>query len=183
MQALNELVERRDPVKKAERVINKNIKKLLCGEALPDSSTDSEEGTALKQSGHCPVQTYSREGTALKQSGRKGMRVRVSATTKHQVWQRGGGYCTHEFSKGYPCGSRMMLELDHIVPVDCRCPMLVLLGSLKVMKYRQSDQRYYTTLFFIDVKSSCYTKASLAWDLLREACPRSWRGHVFSHFL
>ena len=129
MQALNELVERRDPVKKAERVINKNIKKLLCGEALPDSSTDSEEGTALKQSGHCPVQTYSREGTALKQSGRKGMRVRVSATTKHQVWQRDGGYCTHEFSKGYPCGSRMMLELDHIVPVDCRCPMLVLLGS------------------------------------------------------
>ena len=102
MQALTELVDRRDPVKKAQRVVNKIEQKLSLVES---------ESTALKQGG------LADEATALKQGRQKFVRVRVSAATKHNVWNRDKGYCTHELHKGYPCGSRMMLELDHIIPV------------------------------------------------------------------
>ena len=54
MQALSELVDRRDPVKKAQRVVNKIEQKLSLVES---------EATALKQGG------LADEATALKQGG------------------------------------------------------------------------------------------------------------------
>ena len=110
MQALEELVERRDPLKKAERALSK----------MGDESVVAQEETALKQEDASdltsPLQDIS-VFPALKQFGSKYTRIRIPARIKHQVWQRDQGSCTHQFSDGSYCSSRMMLEIDHIVPV------------------------------------------------------------------
>jgi 5-methylcytosine-specific restriction endonuclease McrA len=41
----------------------------------------------------------------------------VSAQVKNAVWKRDGGQCTFVSDGGQRCGSRRLLELDHIEPV------------------------------------------------------------------
>jgi 5-methylcytosine-specific restriction endonuclease McrA len=118
MQALEELVDRRDPVKRAERAEAKSQRKNL------SRDEDFIEATALKQAddvvlnrGLCRGLP---SGPALKKEASqtsKVARLKIPAATRHKVWLRDGGYCTHELSPGIPCESKMMLEVDHIVPV------------------------------------------------------------------
>ncbi len=118
MQALEELVDRRDPLKRAERAEAKSPRKNQCGEE------DVGKATALKQSkDEVLIRDVCSDGflgPALKQDAfqtQENKRFKIPAATRHKVWLRDGGYCTHELSPGIICKSRMMLEVDHIVPV------------------------------------------------------------------
>ena len=118
MQALEELVNRRDPLKKAERAQSKSPRKKEPGDE------DLGNSTALKQSDdavlHRDLGTDGSSGPALKQDSvqtPRNTRVKIPAATRHKIWLRDGGYCTQELSPGIACDSRMMLEVDHIVPV------------------------------------------------------------------
>ena len=118
MQALDELLDRRDPIKKAQRSEAKSQQK------SKPSDEDLGVSSALKQTDDIVLTSDpSRDGhsrLALKQDTfqpLKMTRLKIPAATRHKVWLRDGGYCTHELSPGMPCESRMMLEVDHIVPV------------------------------------------------------------------
>jgi hypothetical protein len=119
MQALEELVDRRDPLKKAERAKAKSPRKNQGRE-----EKDLGKATALKQADDEALSTLLIVGgfssPALKQDAfqnPKNTRFKIPAATRHKVWLRDGGYCNHELSPGVFCKSRMMLEVDHIVPV------------------------------------------------------------------
>jgi 5-methylcytosine-specific restriction enzyme A len=126
MLAIEELVDRRDPVKKSEWAAARAMKKTqIDGQEYGDATAARQaDYTAARQSGASDLdsdgQTAPVELSALKQDapGRpKLARIRIPAAIRHKVWQRDGGYCTNVLSPGYPCQSRMMLEVDHIVPV------------------------------------------------------------------
>jgi 5-methylcytosine-specific restriction endonuclease McrA len=83
-------VERRDPMKKAERAEKRANKKSAGPSRSPDKS--SAPGQAL-------------------------MRQPVPAAVVHQVWLRDHGRCTYISQSGQQCSAQRMLEIDHIVPV------------------------------------------------------------------
>ena len=114
MQAIEELVERRDPLKKSERAAARAMK-----QTQGDGPGDGDV-TATRQSAPTATRQSAPMVSALKQDAPdrpKLARIRIPAAIKHKAWQRDGGYCTHELSAGYPCQSLMMLEVDHVVPV------------------------------------------------------------------
>jgi len=122
MKALTELVERKDPLKKSERALNKMGLDIKGSESEIMTSKDE---TALKQEGASDLNSVStsqasQEPPASKQGEprtAKYIRPKIPAIIKHKVWQRDQGLCTHQFAGGSPCGSKMMLEVDHILPV------------------------------------------------------------------
>ncbi|MCX6117128.1 MAG: HNH endonuclease signature motif containing protein [Proteobacteria bacterium] len=118
IQALEEFVDRRDPLKKAERAEGKSHRKNQFDEE------DLGKATALKQSKDEGLNRHvCSDGLlapALKQDvfqTQRNKQFKIPAGTRHKVWLRDGGYCTYELSPGIICKSRMMLEVDHIVPV------------------------------------------------------------------
>ena len=85
----DEFLERRDPVKKAERVLQKAVMK--------------------------PV-TKAKEPTSPAKPEARAPRT-IPASVRHEVWTRDSGTCTyiHE-SRGKACRSKFGLELDHVHP-------------------------------------------------------------------
>jgi 5-methylcytosine-specific restriction endonuclease McrA len=118
MKALEELVDRRDPIKRAERAEAKSQRKnLSCDDDLINATALKKADDGVLNSGHSKGLP---SGPSLKQDTfqtPKVTRLKIPAATRHKVWLRDGGYCTHELSRGIPCESRMMLEVDHIIPV------------------------------------------------------------------
>lgn len=86
IKALGDLLDKRDPLRKAERA------------------------AARKEKAESPS-----PGKAESPSPGKGGRPSIPAVTRHTVWLRDGGQCTWVHPDGSRCPERSMLELDHIV--------------------------------------------------------------------
>ncbi len=122
MKALTELVERKDPLKKSERALNKMAPSIKGSESKIMISIAE---TALKQASESELHSSSTIHASQVRPASKQWtsrppvysRIKVPALMKHKVWQRHQGLCTHQFSGGNTCSSRMMLEIDHIIPV------------------------------------------------------------------
>jgi 5-methylcytosine-specific restriction endonuclease McrA len=96
--ALEALLDRNDPLRKAERTARRREKN--SGKA---SCVDPKAATASV-------------GVAAANNRR---RRPLPAALRHEVWLRDSGQCTYEADDGHRCTERAMLEVDHIVPV-CR---------------------------------------------------------------
>jgi len=90
MQAVEELLERRDPMRKAERA------------AARASAAAQEDPEASKQPAHAV------------RPGAK--RPAVPADVRHQVMLRDRAQCTWVNTSGTRCPERLVLEMDHLVP-------------------------------------------------------------------
>ncbi len=103
LKAFADLLDRRDPLRKAERAAQK--------------STSLKKATAtVLSTGIGAVVTGA---SALKQRGVETAtinRPKIPAAVRHSVWLRDQGKCTYKFSDGTPCGTKMMLEVDHRTP-------------------------------------------------------------------
>lgn len=95
LKAALDLLEKRDPLKKAERAEKRENAK---------AKTRPE-----------PVQVEVPEEAVKCENKREPIPGKV----KNEVWLRDGGSCTYIHGDGKRCGSRMMIELDHIIMV-CR---------------------------------------------------------------
>lgn len=105
MKALSDLVDRRDPVKKAERVLSKVNETGV----TPSLKKDGERSSQPRPFG---LPSLKKERVGRPNSARP----KIPAKILHKVWQRDQGFCTHQYPNDHRCGSRMMLEVDHIVP-------------------------------------------------------------------
>jgi hypothetical protein len=96
--ALTGLLERRDPMQKAERA----------------------EVRARKKEGLSPIrkenELSSLRNTACGTSVKKG-RIPIPAHVRHRVYLRDGGRCAYTEKDGKRCNSRVALQIDHLIPV------------------------------------------------------------------
>ena len=103
------MVERRDPMKKAERSLTK-----VAAKSLPVAAPAQDEDEAAEvPSVAAPGQAYDE----FIETSRYDRRKAIPASIKHAVFLRDQGRCVHRFGDGSLCGSRSALELDHRIPV------------------------------------------------------------------
>lgn len=116
IKALGDLLDKRDPLRKAERAVARKKK------------TKAEVASPWKESGQTPA--FASEAPSpgkddhrrLQQAQRLASpgkevpfhRPAVPAAVRHAVWIRDGGQCTWQHPDGSPCNARSMLELDHV---------------------------------------------------------------------
>jgi len=94
--AVESLLERRDPLRRAERAAARKEKTPAAQRRL---SPDTRRPPNAMAKGH--------------------RRRHIAAAVRNEVWLRDGGRCTYEAADGRRCSERAMLEIDHVVPV-CR---------------------------------------------------------------
>jgi hypothetical protein len=109
MAAVKVLLDRRDPMRKAER--SARHKRAAARQSARGEAVSKKRGPAKPVVGPVPTLSAARQ-SAL---GRP-QRPAIPAVVRHAVWLRDGGRCTYAFESGERCGERMMLELDHIHP-------------------------------------------------------------------
>jgi hypothetical protein len=107
IQAVDDLLWRRDPVLKAERaqkIAGRRARVLLQGAALAQAEISNEnlDSPSLPAA---PAQA--------------GKRTTIPSSFRHHVWLRDQGQCTWKHPSGERCSERKMLELDHLLMV-CR---------------------------------------------------------------
>jgi hypothetical protein len=118
VKALDDLLERRDPCRRAER-------------AEARAKAKASSGVAAAGQGHetvdqAPAADLSPEEggdiVAARQRGQTPSRGRpaIPAAVRHAVWRRDGGRCTFLRTDGSRCEERAMLELDHFPIPWCR---------------------------------------------------------------
>ncbi len=108
-QALDEFLERHDPVKKAKRAVERKEKKSTAesrSDRVPDSANADDRSTAMTD-GDAKLCTY-------RVSGRKPL----TADQNHAVFARDGGQCTHRDAQGRRCTNDRFLHVHHIRPVS-----------------------------------------------------------------
>ena len=112
--ALNILLDRKDPMRKAERAVLASASKQN-GPDLEVSATESAEVIipAARQDSLRSTQPRLTFGLAIK--GRR--RTHIPNAIRHRVWQRDKGNCTHDLGHGHICGDRYMIEVDHLIPL------------------------------------------------------------------
>jgi hypothetical protein len=93
--AIESLLERRDPLRRAERAAARKQRPAAATATPPAANTTRPDNNAGKARRPIPV------------------------AVKNEVWLRDGGRCTYVAADGRRCEERAMLEIDHIVPV-CR---------------------------------------------------------------
>jgi 5-methylcytosine-specific restriction endonuclease McrA len=134
MKSLGDLLEKRDPLRKAERAAARKERS-----ESKDQTCDTLLGPKLKDTNPSPEKTWSPDevgveaaspekegvidgegvgseiGTATSHRKEAGTtRPAIPAAIRHAVWLRDQGKCTFEFPNGSRCGDRTMLELDHL---------------------------------------------------------------------
>lgn len=91
-EALDTLLDKRDPMRKAERAATRQEKKAI----IPAARQENNHQSSI------PVQKIVQQRPA------------IPAVIRHTVWRRDGGQCTWIYEGGKRCPERMMLELDHL---------------------------------------------------------------------
>lgn len=107
---LTEFIERRDPVKRAERAIAKKAAKSSSAE------TSSAETSTVPPSTTPPAVTAKFQPELCARRVRS--RQPLTAAQKHSVFARDGGRCTHVDSSGERCATDRWLHLHHLTPVS-----------------------------------------------------------------
>ena len=106
IKALNDLIEKRDPMKKAERALLRKEKK-----EASTSAPKSDDRINIDKS-VTPIINTPPPSSSLKTLARY-----VPAEQKHQVYQRDKGHCAFIDHRGRPCLSTTTLQVDHVIPV------------------------------------------------------------------
>jgi hypothetical protein len=121
VKAFTDLLEKRDPLQKAERAIARAGR-------LKSPSPEKEGGVGVKQETvNAPSpEKESGEGVRLEVVGltmtkgvapspeKESQRPAIPQEIRHLVWARDGGCCTWRHPDGTRCSERSMLELDHV---------------------------------------------------------------------
>ena len=97
--ALDDLLNKRDPIRMAERAASAQRRR--------------ESGSAAHESCGTATATSNKGSECAAPAQQKITTRYVPAAVRHQVWMRDNGQCTHRYPDGSRCGERMMLELDH----------------------------------------------------------------------
>ena len=108
--ALEELLDRRDPLKKAERAAAAQKSSAAKQEGAQKSSAAKQEP---EEEDAGPADAPTQGTVALKQ---RASRPSIPAKIRHLVWLRDEGACTYRYPDGTLCGSKVMVELDHQLP-------------------------------------------------------------------
>lgn len=115
--ALEETLERRDPMRRAQRYAARQDKPA----ANPTAKDPDPQGIARPESmvtGATPAQAGAVPGQADAVAvAAPGQRTPLPAALRHQVYLRDGGVCQQRMPDGSRCGATRMLEVDHRVPV------------------------------------------------------------------
>jgi|GEM_PF-1788858 len=114
IKALGDLLEKRDPLRKAERAAARREKSECPSPGKEDlglSTSVSDAPTPGKEVERC-LQGVSEAPSPGK--GARPNRPAIPAAIRHIVWLRDGGQCTWTHPDGSRCTERSMLELDHI---------------------------------------------------------------------
>lgn len=126
VKAVGDLLERRDPMVAAEKAARRKAAapspeqvRVAATEDPARAKVASPEKarTAAADAEGCHSSTT--PPPSEKRSTVRKPRAAVPASVVHQVWLRDQGQCTEKLADGSRCPERMMLEVDHIVPV-CR---------------------------------------------------------------
>ncbi|MEK7790065.1 MAG: HNH endonuclease signature motif containing protein, partial [Deltaproteobacteria bacterium] len=88
-QALEDLLEKRDPMRKIERAKKREVSQ-------------------------APGETKRKENTPEKSE--KFLSRYISQETRRKVWERDGGRCSYENAEGRRCGERNFIQIDHVQP-------------------------------------------------------------------
>jgi hypothetical protein len=106
--ALEEIVRREDPLKKAERAVTAEVKR-------------SKKETIISLCSNKPEDQAKREGESNKillGPGRVAQRIPLDAHTKHLVNLRDQARCTFKDEKGERCGERKWMHIHHKLSVS-----------------------------------------------------------------
>ena len=137
LRAIEDLLDRRDPVRRAQRAKVRSEKKQVLGSS--DRSAAGAGSTHKKPSDRNEQQrSVSPPVPDRSESLQRIARPPIPRQTQHNIWLRDGRRCTHRYPDGDRCEETMMLELDHISPWS-RCRTHVE-GNLRVV-CRRHNQR------------------------------------------
>ena len=119
VKALDDLIDKRDPQKKAERAAARQEKRAATapGQSTATQASEQVASEKRKPEGGRDVGT---EGTAPVQSRRSKTRPAVPKAIEHAIRMRDGGQCSWIFPDGSRCPERGALELDHVETMWCR---------------------------------------------------------------
>jgi hypothetical protein len=112
--ALGDLLEHRDPLRKAERAKQRQQKK--------DQGKSSEEGVAPGRTPPetvVPVTSVRDSATPEGTPATKKHRSAIPMAVRHEVWSRDDGRCTWTEVDGSRCKEKFNLELDHVQTMHC----------------------------------------------------------------
>ncbi len=113
VKALEDLLDKRDPLRKAERAMARfenspspspSPSPAKTAMAEVETETDAEVVSEPASPGNGGQSPYKKPAT----------RPAIPAAIRHTVWLRDRGQCTWRHSGGSRCPERSMLELDHI---------------------------------------------------------------------
>ncbi|MGE0171674.1 MAG: HNH endonuclease [Oligoflexales bacterium] len=107
VKALNDLLEKRDPLRKAERAAARAEKK-----NSPSAGKEASPHKPVVEQ-HMLKQLPRHDTPPLPSAGKEPRRRAIPQAIKHQVWLRDQGQCTWTFPDGGRCPERGMLGLDH----------------------------------------------------------------------
>jgi len=124
VKALNLLLERKDPMRKAERAAKTSASMQDAPAPKPahdcdhDCDHDYDHGTERKNPATQQESARSawRSGSTSAAGRRNQKRPHIPNAMRHKVWQRDKGRCTHDLGDGTLCGDRYMIEIDHLIP-------------------------------------------------------------------
>ncbi|MEA2113543.1 MAG: HNH endonuclease signature motif containing protein [Patescibacteria group bacterium] len=128
VQALQEFVEKHDPVKKAERQKERQQKKESAAQTaeLQSVTDDSKEAESIIETdgkknesvtSFYPEEDKTESVTNDKSETEKTGRQSISATIVHEVNRRDGGQCTYVSPDGRRCECNRFLHFHHVKPV------------------------------------------------------------------
>jgi hypothetical protein len=136
VKALADLLERRDPLRRAERAEARRVKKDREGldeaqtqgtpavETAVSSANESPAVEAVGLDDPSPAKEVATSRSLLivapPVKGSKRERVSIPAAVRHSIVLRDGGQCSWIFPDGARCPQRGMLELDHVGVMHCR---------------------------------------------------------------
>jgi hypothetical protein len=170
--ALNDLLEKRDPLRRAARANERANKKgqkadtTGTGRAVDQSTfiadtdiadtviDDTDIADTVIDDTECRGRTGS--GTSCPPQHQK-HRPAVPARIKHAVYLRDHGQCTFRYSNGERCPSKSMLEIDHKKPWS-------LGGDHKVDNLRLLCREHNQLTAQIDLGICKYTYAKIGWQ-------------------
>ena len=121
--ALNLLLDRKDPARKAERAattsasMQNSIGYVNSASEKPDTAaTTATEATVEMKTPAARQESQQIKGQCRSIHRRGNKRSHIPNAIRHQVWQRDKGRCTHDFGAGNLCGDRYLIEIDHHIP-------------------------------------------------------------------